>query len=132
MIKADSLEDRRKSSNAAKARLVEHFKTRLASKDPEVLAKAAERKAISEAREQRLAVRAAEKKAKQDAIEAVRREEEAARQAEIAAAQAAAEAEVQARQQADRDRASRVIRDEAERKSIRDARYAARKARKQG
>lgn len=132
MLKTDDLAERRKTADAAKARLLERFRNRPAADDPAALARAAERKAISDARAERQALRAAEEAAQREAAAAAAREAEALRQAMAEAAEAELLAEAGARQQAERDRASRVIRDEAERKALRDQRYAARKARKQG
>jgi hypothetical protein len=118
-LKGSTFEDRRNSAAEAKKALVERFKSRPPADDPEVLARAAERRAIAEAREVRQGERA-RKKALED--EARAKEDEVRKLAEVAAA---AEAEAHAAEQAARDEAIR-----AERKAARDARYAARKARR--
>jgi hypothetical protein len=104
-------------ARAAKARqsALEKFKSRPAADDPAVIARAAERKAIAEAREAREAERKAQK----------------AKEAEERAAREAIEkVEREARER--REAIEKVIRDAteaAERKAERDRRYAARKAR---
>ncbi len=118
-LKGSTFTDRRDEAAAAKRALVERFKARPPADDPAVLARAAERQAIAEAREKRAAERAVIK-AEQDEQ---RKAEEQARLA--AEAQAAADAEAKAAEQMARDEAIRN-----ERKAARDAKYAARKARK--
>jgi hypothetical protein len=118
-LKGSTFEDRRAAAAEAKKALVERFKARPPADDPEVLARAAERKAIQEAREIRQGERAKQKALEE---EARLREDEARKAAE---AKAAEEAEAKAAEQAARDEAIR-----AERKAARDAKYAARKARK--
>jgi hypothetical protein len=118
-LKGSTFEDRRAAAAEAKKALVERFKARPPADDPEVLARAAERKAIQEAREIRQGERARQKALEE---EARLREDEARKAAE---AKAAEEAEAKAAEQAARDEAIR-----AERKAARDAKYAARKARK--
>jgi hypothetical protein len=118
-FKGSKYEDRRDAAAEAKKALIERFKARPPADDPAVLARAAERKAIQEAREIRAAERA-RLKAEDDARRAL---EDTARLAAEAAA--AEEAEKRAAELAARDEAIR-----AERKAARDAKYAARKARK--
>jgi len=118
-LKGSTFTDRRDEAAAAKRALVERFKARPPADDPAVLARAAERQAIAEAREKRAAERALVKAAQDEKRKA---EEEAKMAAE---AQAAAEAEARLAEQAARDEAIR-----AERKAARDAKYAARKARR--
>lgn len=114
--------DRRQSADEAKKALLEKFKARPAADDPAVQARAAERKAIAEAREKRETERREQKrlKAEQEARERTEREQ---------AAELAARTEAQAKEQAEQDMVARLLADEAERKAKRDARYAARKAR---
>ncbi len=119
-FKGNKFEDRASAAAAAKRALVENFKAaKPAPDDPAVLARQAERRAIAEARD----IRAAERKKLKEAedqkriaedvarieAERLRAEEEAARIAEAAA----------------RDEAIK-----AQRKAERDAKYAARKARR--
>jgi hypothetical protein len=132
MLKVPDLAERRNTAASAKARLVEKLRARPAADDPAVVARAAERLAVSEARAARQAVREREEEARREAIRVQQQIEAEARAAEEAAVKAAAQAEAMARQQADKDRAGRVMADEAERKAMRDARYAARKARVSG
>lgn len=99
----------------AKQQILEKFRARPAADDPAVLARAAERKAIAEAREARDKERA-ERKAKEAA--------------ERAAREAIEKTEREARER--REAVAKVIRDAAdaaERKAERDRKYAARKAR---
>lgn len=106
-FKAPDFNERKQAARAAKQRAVEQLRNKPAP-DP---AKIAERKAASEAREQRRAARAEEKKAEAERAEAEKAE----------ALKAEAEAEAEKRAAAERE--------VTERKAARDARYAARKAR---
>ncbi len=129
-FKHANFDDRKTASAQAKAAMLEKLRSKPGPDDPATLAKQAERAAIVEARQKREAER-----------EALRLEREA-REAEERAAQAAAEAEAAAelerQQEAERvaaeearlQRAAKIIADEATRKAARDARYAARKARR--
>ncbi|PZM10736.1 DUF6481 family protein [Rhizobium tubonense] len=114
--------ERRKAAAEAKKLLLKKFETAPKADDPEMVAKRAEREAISAARELR---RAERERLKQEANE--RQLAEAAALTE--AATAAERADAEARESAAKDRIARVIADEAERKAERDRRYAARKAR---
>jgi hypothetical protein len=111
--------DRASASAAAKQALLEKFKQRPAPDDPAMLALAAERRAIAEARE----VRAAERRAAKEAEAARLREEERLREIERKAA------EVEAQRLAVLERA-RQLQLLADQKAERDRRYAARKARR--
>lgn len=118
-FKGNKFTDRAEAAAAAKKVMLEKFRAKPAPDDPAVLARAAERKAIAEARE----VRAAERKRMRDIEDARRLAEDEARLAELAV-QAALEL---------RRKADQLVRDEeikAQRKAERDARYAARKARR--
>lgn len=109
MKNVDSFAERRKTAQAAKALLLEKYKTRPAEDDPAVIARAEARRAIEEARAVAAAKRAREEEARKVA------------EAEAAAAQALAE---------EAERVARIARQEAEAaaaKAKRDARYAARK-----
>lgn len=118
-FKGDKFGDRAASAAAAKKALIEGFKAKPAADDPTVLARQAERRAIAEARDVRAAGRRVLKEADDQrrvaedvariAADRIRAEEEVARQAEAAA----------------RDEAIK-----AQRKAERDAKYAARKARR--
>lgn len=111
--------DRATAAAKAKQALIEKFKSRPGPDDPSVQAKIAERLAIAEAREKR----EAERRAAKEAEAARKAAEELERQAE--AARKAAE-----KTQEELDRKAALLKLEAERKAARDARYAARKARK--
>jgi hypothetical protein len=107
-----NFDDRLSAAAAAKQALLERFRARPSPDDPAEIARQAALKAISDARD----VRTAERKAAKEA-EAARVAAEAAAQRErerLAAVEAKAHAAAA----------------EAERKAARDARYAARKARK--
>ncbi|MDX2265651.1 MAG: DUF6481 family protein [Hyphomicrobiales bacterium] len=115
-IRGDNFNDRQSSAASARQAILERFRARPAPDDPAVIAQREARKALIEARE----ARAAERKAAK--LEAERRaaEEKAAREeAERIAAIERAEQE-----------AAEKARLMAEQKAARDARYAARKARK--
>lgn len=118
-FKGDNFKDRATAAAEARKKLAERFKLQPKPDDPRVLQLAAERKAIAEARELRMAERA-----RQKAEEEAQKAEEARLRA-IEEARAAEEA----RKQAIEDRA-RQLQAAAEQKAARDARYAARKARK--
>ncbi|MEA2741076.1 MAG: hypothetical protein QOH05_4383 [Acetobacteraceae bacterium] len=107
-----NFDDRLSAAAAAKQALLERYRSRPAAGDPAWEEQQAALKAIADARD----VRAAERKAAKEAEAARAAAELAARktQEQIAAAEAKA----------------RALALEAERKAARDARYAARKARK--
>ena len=111
-FKGNKFTDRAEAAAAAKKAMLEKFRAKPAPDDPAVLA-------IADARE----VRAAERKLLRDAEDARKAAEDEARQAELAA-QAAAELQRKAEQ------AARDEEIKAQRKAERDARYAARKARR--
>ncbi len=118
-FKGAGFNDRRDAAANAKKALLEKFKSRPAADDPSILQKQAEMKAIAEAREVRAAERA---KLKEADLLRLRAEEEAAL---IEQARLAAEAETQRLAALEREEAIK-----AERKAARDAKYAARKARR--
>ena len=108
--------DRLSNAASAKKAVLDKFRARPAGDDPAVVERREARLAASQARETRLAERAATRLA-----------DEARRATELAAA----EAERIAREERDAiEKAEREVALEAERKAARDARYAARKARK--
>ncbi len=119
IFKGNKFGERQTASAEAKRAILAKFQSRPAADDPEVQARAAERKAIAEAREARMAERRLE------------REAEAARQAAEREAALAAEA---LRRKEEEAAAADALRREAllklEQKAARDARYAARKARR--
>ena len=130
MFRERDFNERRAAAEEAKKALLDKFKSKPAPDDPRVLARQAERKAILEARAVRDAERA---RLKQERLErearerAVREERE---RIEREAAEAIAREEAQRREQEENERAAVMLADEAARKAKRDARYAARKARK--
>src|SRR5215218_6138793 len=111
--------DRMNAAAAAKKAMLERFRARPSSDDPAVQEQQAARKAISDAREVRMAERAAAREA-----EAQR---QAAEQAAKAAEQVAREVE---EQRLAAEAAAQAVALEAQRKAARDARYATRKARR--
>ena len=111
--------NRMNAAAAARKAMLERFHARPGPDDPAVQEQQAARKAVSDAREVRMAERAAAREA-----EAQR---QAAEQAAKAAEQAAREAEDQ---RLAAEAAAQAVALEAERKAARDARYAARKARR--
>lgn len=118
-FKGDNFRDRATAAAEARKAMAEKFKAAPKPDDPRVQALAAERIAIAEAR----AARQAEK-ARQKAEEAAR-EAEAARLRAIEEARLAAEAAQRAIEE--RARQLQIL---ADQKAARDARYAARKARR--
>jgi hypothetical protein len=117
--KNTDVNDRLNAAVAAKQAALDRFRARPGPDDPAVREQQAARKAISDAREVRIAERQAAREA-----EAAR---QAAEQAAKAAEQAAREAE---ERRLTAETAARAVALEAERKAARDARYAARKARR--
>jgi hypothetical protein len=111
--------DRLNAAAVAKKAALERFRARPGPDDPAVKEQQAARKAVSDARDVRIAERQAAKEA-----EKVRH---AAEQAAKVAEQAAREAE---ERRLAAEAADRAVALEAERKAARDARYAARKARR--
>ena len=114
-FKEKTFSDRLQEAAAARKAALERFRARPAPDDPEVVKRRDERMAIAAARE----VREAERRVVKEAEAAARAEREAIEKAER---------EVRERKEA----IEKLIRDSAdaaERKSARDARYAARKAR---
>jgi len=111
--------DRAAAAAAAKQALIEKFKTKPAADDPAVLARQAERLAIAEARD----IRTAERRVAKEAEAARKLAEDQERQADLAR-----QAEAEAVRKAEAARRDEEIK--AERKAERDAKYAARKARK--
>jgi Family of unknown function (DUF6481) len=107
-----NFDDRLSAAAAAKQALLDRFRARPGPDDPTEIARQAALKAISDARD----ARAAERKAAKEAEAARLAAEEATRrkQEQVAAVEAKA----------------RAAAEEAARKAARDARYAARKARK--
>jgi Family of unknown function (DUF6481) len=115
-FKSKGFSDRLNHAASAKKAALEKFRARPAMDDPAVVERREARLAASVAREARLAERAE-----------ARRADEARKAAEMAAA----EAERIAREEREAiESAEREVALEAERKASRDARYAARKARK--
>jgi hypothetical protein len=112
--------ERLSAAATAKQALLERFRAKVNHNDPEFQRKQAERVAISQARD----VRIAERKAAREAAEAAER---AAREAKEAAERAERE-EREARERAEAAAWKAAL--EEEKKAARDARYAARKARK--
>ncbi len=102
--------------------MIAKFKARPASDSPEMLAKQAERARIVAEREKRAAER---EQAKRDEAERIERE----RIAQAAALEEAAEAARRAKEEGDQALRQQMLDYEANLKSKRDARYAARKAR---
>ena len=118
-FKGDTFQDRASTAAEARKKLAEKFLQAPKADDPRLQALMAERMAIAEARDVRQAERAREKAAQE-----VQRAEEARLRA-IDDARAAEEARLSAIQ--DRVKLLQVA---AEAKAARDARYAARKAKK--
>jgi hypothetical protein len=115
---SDDFNERLSTGAKARQALLEKFRARPRADDPAVLERQAARLATSQARDARKAARAAEVTRLEE--EAIRHAaEEAARKATVEAEEVARKAAVEAEK----------VTLEAERKTARDARYAARKAR---
>lgn len=117
--KGSTFNDRQAASATAKKAVLEKFRSRPGPDDPAVQERLAQQKAIAEARE----VRAAERQRARDAEKARLAALEAERQAELARLAA----EQRAR---DAEAAAAALALQAQQKAERDARYAARKARR--
>ena len=117
--KNDDFNNRLTSAAAAKTALLERFRARPGPDDPAVIARRAAQAEIEAARD----VRAAERKVAREA-EAIR---QAAEQARLLEEQKARDVELQARLAEDAVRAEQRV---VEAKAARDARYAARRARR--
>ena len=115
-FKDKSLTDRMSDKAAAKQAQLQKLRARPALDDPTVVARAAERKAVAEARAERQAARA------------LAAEQARIAQAEREAAEEAARA--LAAERAEQERIAREAAIEEEKKRARDLRYAARKAAK--
>ena len=120
--KDSDLGDRLSAADKAKKALLDRFKAKTSPDDPEVAKRAAERKAVHDARIARETQRATEKKAAAEAA--------AERQRMDAEAKVKADQEdIERKARELRETADREVELEAARKAERDARYAARKAR---
>ena len=118
-----SFNDRLADQAKARAAQLERARAKSPANDPEFAARQAERKRIADEREARIAARAADKAAEM--------EREAARKAAEALAKVEAERlEAEEREKAKRAESDKLVQLLAEQKANRDARYAARKAKK--
>ena len=115
-FKGSTFKDRAEAAAEAKKALLEAFKKRTPADDPDLLARQAARRAVVEAREKRSAER---QRIKEEEDKRTKTEQEARRIAD------AEEAARKATETAARDEQIRN-----DRKAARDARYAARKARR--
>ncbi len=115
-FKGSTFKDRSDAAAQAKKALLESFQARPSIDDPAYKARMEQRRLVAEAREQRATVRQRTK------------EEDAARLKAETAARLIAEAEESARKATETAARDEAIRNE--RKAARDARYAARKARR--
>ncbi len=122
-FKEKGFNDRLQDQAKARQALLERARAKAPQNDPDFAARQAERKKIAEEREARIAQRAAEK------AEALRLEAERKAADEAARIEAERVAEEE-RLRLRREEADRLVALAAEQKAARDARYAARKARK--
>ncbi len=116
-------DDRLNAAAKAKRALLDKARANGPANDPDFAERQAARREVSIAREARTAERKTAKLAENIRLAEEKTAEEAARAIALAAEQEAREAEAT-------EQAAREIAFEAERKAARDARYAARKARK--
>ena len=123
----DDFGGRKDAAANAKKTLLEKFRAKPAADDPAVLERQAARRAVSEARAARNAERKAAKLAAEAAEKAAREAAEKAEQERVARETAEKAANEAASLAA---RAAAQVKLLAEQKAARDARYAARKARK--
>lgn len=121
--KFDSFNDRRENSNKAKEALLARARKLAPQNDPDFVRRQEERAAIAKAREERLAAKEAERRAEEERIAAEKAAAEAERLRLAEEARVAKEAQ-------ERAEAEAYLALLAEQKAARDARYAARKARK--
>jgi flagellar biosynthesis/type III secretory pathway protein FliH len=118
--------DRQTSATEARKALLERFKNRPDENDPAILARRLEREAVLKAREEREAIKAAERAVEEARQAELRAEKEAQEAAERAAREAQLEAEKAAREAARSNLVKRALMDQVDWKS---ARLAARKKR---
>jgi uncharacterized protein DUF6481 len=112
--------ERLNAAATAKQAVLERYRAKVNSSDPQLLRKQAERLALVQARDARLAERKAAREAEESAERAAREAREAAEKAE--------REEREARERVEKAAWTAAL--EEEKKAERDARYAARKARK--
>jgi cell division protein FtsN len=112
--------ERLSAAATAKQAVLERFRAKMGANDPELIKKQEERLAIAQARDARLSARKAEREAREAAERAALEAREAAERAE--------REEREAREHAEAVAWKAAL--EEEKKAQRDARYAARKARK--
>jgi Family of unknown function (DUF6481) len=118
--------DRQTAAAEARKTLLDRFKNRPDETDPLVSSRRAEREAILKAREERDAIKAAERAIEEAKLAVIRVEKEAKEAAERAAREAQLEAEKAAREAARSNLVKRAIMDQVDWKT---ARLAARKKR---
>ena len=119
-FKDNDIAERREASAQAKKAMLEQFRERRAAGQPASAERHAERLAVIEAREVRKVAKQAEKE--RQAVESKAREQEAAQLAETQEETKAAEKQ---------RKADEGVKRAGDQKAARDARYAARKARRQ-
>jgi hypothetical protein len=125
----ENFSDRINRSAAAKAESVDRHRSRPGPGDPRLIEKAAERLKTHEARLARQAERQRLKQEEQERQAESRRLQEEQEILDALARETQVEAEAQAAREARRNRAALMASNLAGEKSLRDARYAARKAR---
>jgi hypothetical protein len=122
----NNFNDRQTAAAEARKALLEKFKNRPSADDPALAAKRAERAAVLKAREEREAVKAAQRAAEAERQAALKAEQDAKEAAERAAREAQLEAERAAREAARANLVTRAIMDQMDWKA---QRLAARKKR---
>ena len=125
MKQTDTFTDRRKAAEAAKARLLEKFKTSSAPDSPAALERAAAKQAKSAAQAERNAAKALKMELR---LEKLRIEAEAAEAIRQSGQHAAAEIQKAENERLKKQSEAKAVLDEAARKALRDSRYAKRKA----
>ena len=130
MKKSDTFSDRRNEAAAAKARLVEQFKTRPTPDSPEVVKRLAARQLQNAANSERNAKAASKKKAILQRLKTDAATAEASRKEQRLLAEQTKVAEERNLKNSVEATEAQELLDEAARKTRRDARYASRKARR--
>ncbi len=118
--------DRQSAASEARKALLDRFKTRPDETDPSVVARRAEREVVLKAREEREAIKAAERAVEDARLAEIRAEQDAKDAAERSAREAQLEAEKAAREAARSNLVKRALMDQVDWKT---ARLAARKKR---
>ena len=126
-VKGYTFGDRLETQADARKAMLERFRARPGPDDPTVQARQAERASVAEAR----AIREEQRRIEREADAARRAAEKKAEEERLAAEELARQIdEMERKEREETERRAREENDETEKKAARDARYAARKAKK--